>query len=99
MFELMRKSVNRTREDKANATLLRMVVAFTAGMVITAFLAYVPAITDILAHNFSQESAVPAPSNGPDFHKPGSGPEGSGPAEQKMSALVYTPCKEGAFSV
>jgi hypothetical protein len=94
MFELMRKSVNRTREDKANATLLRMVVAFTAGMVITAFLAYVPVITDILAHNFSQESAVPAPPNGPDFHKPG-----SGPAEQKMSALVYTPCKEGAFSV
>lgn len=99
MLEVIRKIANRSQEGKVSATLLRMAVAFTAGMVITAVLAYVPIITDILVHNFSHESAVPAPSDAPDFLKPGGSPDGSHPVKQNMSALVYTPFKEGVFSV
>lgn len=98
MWEIIRGTTSRKQDGKDSATLLRMAVAFTAGMVITAVLAYVPIITDILAHNFSQESAVPAPSDAPDFLKPGGSPDGSHPAKQDMSVLVYTPFKEGVFS-
>lgn len=99
MLEVIRKIANRNRDGKVSATLPRMVVAFTAGMVITAVLAYVPVITDIITHNLSQESAVPAPSNAPDFLKPGGSPDGSHPAEQNMSALVYAPWQKGIFSL
>ena len=76
-----------------------MAIAFIAGMVVTAALAYIPVITDIFSHELSQESAVPAPLDAPDFIKPGGSPDGSHPVNQNMSALVYTPFKEGVFPV
>jgi len=97
MLEVIRKPAKQNQEGKVNATLPRMVVAFAAGMVITAVLAYVPVITDILARNLSQESAVPAPSSAPGFLESGGSPDDSHPVKQNMSALVYALLQEGIF--
>jgi len=96
MWEVIRGTTSRKQDGKDSATRVRMAIAFIAGIVVTAALAYIPVITDIFSHELSQESAVPAPLDVPDFIKPG-GPDSS-PAKHDISELVYAPFKEGVFS-
>ena len=99
MLELIRTNANRNPNGKDRTTLSRMAAAFSAGMVITAVLAYVPVFTGISTNDSTQDSAVPTPSSAPEFSKSGGSPDGDYPARPNMSAPVYTPYKEGIFSV
>lgn len=70
-----------------------------AGMVVTAALAYLPIIvTALFSHEPGHESAVPAPSDAPDFLRPGSSPDGTYPEKHINYELVYAPLEEAIFS-
>jgi len=99
MWEVKRAITNRKQDGKDSAMRLRMVTAFMAGMVITAALAYLPIIiTALFSHEPARESAVPAPSDAPDFLRPGSSPDGSYPEKHINYELVYAPLEEAIFS-
>lgn len=98
MWEVIRGITHRKQDGKKRTTLPQMASAFIAGMVITAVLAYLPLITDILSHNLSEESAVPAPSEAPDSLKPDGSYEGNTPAKHFIYELVYAPFDEAILS-
>lgn len=98
MWGVIRKIARRKQDGRESTTLPRMVAAFTAGMVITAVLAYLPLVADILSRNPGHEPAIPAPAEAPDLLNPARNHDGSTPAEQTIYALVYAPCEEATFS-
>lgn len=99
MWEVIRVITNRKQDGKDSAMRRRMATAFMGGMVITAALAYLPIIiTALLSHEPGHESAVPAPSDAPDFLRPGSRPDGSYPEKHINYELVYAPLEEAIFS-
>ena len=83
------------QRGKPDAALPRKAVAFIAGMVITAVLAYVPIITDMFTNIPNREHAAPAPSYAP----AGGHTDGSYPDQQNTRAPVYAPRIEGTFTV
>ena len=99
MFEVIRSIANRNPNGKDRTTLSRMAAAFSAGMIITAVLACIPVISNILTEDSVQNSAVPTPSSAGEFLTPGGSPDGDYHTEPNNGAPVYAPYKEGIFSV
>jgi len=94
MYEFISRDTNRKHDGLDSVTRLRMIIAFIAGMVITAVLAQIPVVTDIFSPRIDQDSVIPAPVDAPDFLKSG----GSYPAIHINYELVYAPLNEATFS-
>jgi hypothetical protein len=76
---------------------LRMVVAFIAGMAITAALAQTPVAADIFSPRSIHQPVVPAPLAAPDSPKAGDSLDPSHPVKPCLSELVYAIFEEAGL--
>ena len=91
---MIRGIIKREREGEHGNSLVKMAVAFIAGMVITAVLAQTPVVANQLSSQFSDKSVIPALPDAPDPVRANSSYDTTHPVKSRMNELVWTSAEE-----